>query len=54
MACKMLLNWSGDEPPTHTLPDGRVGTPVRVGPFQKEMASIRKLIHERRAQVRGD
>ncbi len=46
--CKVELNWSGDEPPTTTFPDGRETTPVRVGPLQKELARMRKLIHERR------
>jgi hypothetical protein len=46
--CKVELNWSADEPPTTTLPDGRETTPLRVGPVQKELARMRKLIHERR------
>jgi hypothetical protein len=46
-ACKVWLNWSGDEPPTMDLPGGRKGTPALVTPVQQKMAEMRKRIHER-------
>ena len=47
-ACKIWLNWSGDEPPTMELPGGRRGTPVLVNPLQAKMAEMRKRMHERK------
>jgi hypothetical protein len=45
---KVDLNWSGDEPPTIGLPGGGTGTPAPVGTVQKQLAQMRKRIHERR------
>ncbi len=47
LACKTALNWSGDEPPVHTSPDGRETTLAPVSLLQMEMARLRKLLHER-------
>ncbi len=50
-ACKVWLNWSGDEPPTMELPGGRQGTPAPVSPVQKKMAEMRR-IHETKGSPR--
>jgi hypothetical protein len=48
MACKLALNWSGDEPPTHKGWNGEETTPAPVSPLDREMARMRKMVHERR------